>query len=127
VLIRDRPYISFEPSTKAAEVIQQVASSEWQDAFPVLSADGKLRGVISSEILRTMATNPDLGVFTIADDMMAAPVAVKESDDLHTALETLLKQGVRELLVTDETGRIVGMLDEAEIQGAYHTSTAEKR
>jgi len=126
VLVRGREFIAFDPRTPAREVIQKVASSAWQDVFPVLTADGKLMGVISAEILRTMTTDPDLGVFTIADDMMVAPVSVKESDDLHMALETLLKHGVRELLVTDEEGRIVGMLDESEIQGAYHSTTAKK-
>ncbi len=126
VLVRERQFVSFQPRTPAAEVIQKVAASEWQDAFPVLSPEGKLLGVISADILRTMATDPDLGVFTIADDMMAAPVTVRVTDDLHTALETLLKHGARELLVTDEADRIVGMLDEAEIQSAYHSTTASR-
>ncbi len=126
VLVRDREYIAFEQRTPALEVIQKVAGAGWQDVFPVLSADGKLVGIVSSDILRTMATNPDLNVFAIADDMMSAPVTIKESDDLHTALETILKDGVRELLVVDEQEQITGFLDEAEITSFYHTSTASK-
>ena len=103
-----------------------MAGSAWQDAFPVLTPDGKLAGVVSSDILRTMATDPDLGVFAIADDMMAAPVSVMENDDLHTALEAILQHGVRELLVTSADGRIVGFLDEAEITSVYHATTAVK-
>jgi hypothetical protein len=33
-------------------------------------------------------------------------------------------QGVRELLVTNEAGQVVGFLDEAEITRAYHGATA---
>lgn len=126
VLVRDRQYIAFAQTTPAAEVIQKVAGSAWQDAFPVLTAEGKLVGVVSAEILRTMAADPDLGMFAIADDMMAAPVSVRETDDLHTALEALLKHHVRELLVTDLDGIIVGFLDETEITSAYHSSTVQR-
>ena len=107
----------------AKEVIDRVASNAWQDAFPVLSADGTVVGVVTSEILRTMAADPDVGPLTIAHDLMVPVVSVNESDDLHTALETVLKHAVRELLVLDENGRIVGFLDEAEITRVYHTAT----
>jgi CIC family chloride channel protein len=127
LVVRERPYISFTRGTPAGEVIAQVAASEWQDAFPVLGADGKLAGIISADVLRTMATNPDLSMFALADDMMTAPISVRENDDLHVALETMLKNGVRELLVVDEAARIVGFLDEAEITQTYHATTAVRR
>jgi chloride channel protein, CIC family len=125
VVVRDRPYTSFSPRTPAREVIAKVAESEWQDAFPVLASDGRLAGIISSDVLRTMATNPDLGVFALADDMMGTPIFVREDEDLHAALEKMLKNGVREVLVLDEVGKIVGFLDEAEITQTYHATTAE--
>jgi CIC family chloride channel protein len=123
VVVRDRPYTAFTRRTSAAEVIEKVAASEWQDAFPVLGDDGKLEGIISSDVLRTMATNPDLGMFALADDMMAAPVTIRDDVDLHMALETMLKSGVRELIVIEETGKILGFLDESEITQIYHAST----
>lgn len=126
VLVRDREYIAFDQRTPASEVIQKVAGAGWQDAFPVLGPDGKLVGVVSSDILRTMATNPDLNAFAIADDMMSAPVTANENDDLHGALETILKHGVRELLVVDDQGKIVGFLDETEITTFYHATTADR-
>jgi len=126
VIVHDRPYIAFERRTPADEVIRKVAGANWQDAFPVLAADGKLMGVVSSQVLRTMAANPDLHAFVIADDMMVAPVSIKESDDLHVALEAILEQGVRELLVTNEDGHIVGFLDETEITSFYHSATERR-
>jgi CIC family chloride channel protein len=123
VVVRDRPYVSFTRRTPAPEVIAKVASSEWQDAFPVLAPDGKLEGLVSVDILRTMASNPDLGAFALADDMMVPPIALDEDEDLHAALETMLKAGVREVVVVDEGGHIVGFLDEAEITNVYHSTT----
>ncbi len=127
VVVKERPFITFQRGTPARQVIQQLAGTEWQDAFPVLGEDGKVVGVISSEILRTMAADPTIGEFTLADDMMTAPVSVNVYDDLHTALELLLHHSVREVLVTDETGKIVGFLDEAEISQFYHGATVEKK
>lgn len=124
VVVRDRPYVTFERRTPAAEVIQKVASSGWQDAFPVVSEDGKLAGIVSAEILKTMAVDPDLASFALADDMMSAPLSVNEADDLHVALEAMLTHGVRELLVIDDAGRIIGFLDEAEITRNYHGQTS---
>jgi CIC family chloride channel protein len=126
VVVRDRPYTSFTRGTPAREVIAKVAESEWQDAFPVIGEEGKLAGIVSSDVLRTMATNPDLGMFALADDMMVAPLSVSEDDDLHVALEAMLKSGARELIVVDEKGAIVGFLDETEITQIYHAATAPK-
>lgn len=123
VVVRDRPYATLSAKMTAKEVIDRVASNAWQDAFPVLSADGMVVGVVTSEILRTMAADPDVGAVTIAHDMMSAPSSVRDTDDLHTALDRILKHGVRELLVLDESGRIVGFLDEAEITRVYHAAT----
>jgi CIC family chloride channel protein len=126
VVVQDRPFITFRRGTPARQVIQQLAGTEWQDAFPVLGEDGKVVGVISSDILRTMAADPTIGEFTLADDMMTAPVSVNTDDDLHTALELLLHHGAREVLVTDQTGKIIGFLDEAEISQFYHGATVPK-
>lgn len=123
VVVRDRVFVQFEPQTPAREVLQRMASSEWQDAFPVVGADGKIVGIISSDILRTFAKVPDLGVVTIAHDLMMAPTMIDESADLHSALATMLAQRVRELIVLDKTGTIVGFLDESEIAGVYNRVT----
>jgi chloride channel protein, CIC family len=125
VLTRDRPYVTFEPKTPAAQVMREVAGSGWQDAFPVLGEDGKLLGIISAEVLRTMTSDPDVGAFALADDLMASPLSVKDTDDLHVALEHILANNVRELLVVDQEGRILGFLDEADITRVYHATTTK--
>jgi chloride channel protein, CIC family len=124
VLVLDRPYATFTTRTPARDVIEKAAATAWQDVFPVLDDRGKLVGIVLSDILRTMAANPDIGDLAIAHDLMVAPVSVKDTDDLQRALKTILEHNLREIVVVDEGGRIVGFLDEAEITRVYHDATA---
>jgi len=127
VIVRDRPYATFTIRTPALEVVQTAATSAWQDVFPVLDDDGKVVGIVLSEVLRTMAANPDLGPLAIAHDLMVPPVSVKDTDDLQRALEVILEHGLREIAVVGDTGQIVGFLDEAEITRVYHNATVSRR
>jgi len=124
VVHRDRPYATFTRRTPADEVIRGVAGATWQEAFPVLDDEGKLVGIVNADILRAAAADPEVSTFALAADMMGDPVFVRESDDLHAALELLLSEGVRELIVVDDDARIVGFLDEAEIARTYHGRTS---
>jgi chloride channel protein, CIC family len=126
VVIRSRPFVSFNARTTASSVIERIATCEWQDTFPVLSEDGKVIGTIDAEILRTAATTPELYDLAIAHDMMTNPASLCETEDLHRALQALLEHGVRELLVIDSDGKIVGFLDEADVTRAYHEATARQ-
>jgi CIC family chloride channel protein len=126
VLVRDRPHATFHGRTPAREVIERAAATTWQDVFPVLGDDGKLAGVVLSDALRTMAANPDISEVAIAHDLMMPPVSVKVTDDLQHALDAFLADGVRELVVTDEQGRIVGLLEEADIARVYQSATVNK-
>jgi chloride channel protein, CIC family len=56
---------------------------------------------------------------------MSPSPSVRESDDVHTALERMLASGQRELPVLDAAGAIAGFLDESEVQAAYHRVTTE--
>jgi chloride channel protein, CIC family len=119
VAVRDRPYVSFEMATPAQQVIRQIAESSWQDVFPVLGNDGSMVGMINSELLRTFASQPEFERVTVAADLMQAPLSVPTSENLHAAIDHMLCHNLRELPVTDESGKIVGFLDEADITRAY--------
>jgi CIC family chloride channel protein len=126
VVIRSRPFVSFDARSPASVIFARIAACEWQDTFPVLSEDGKVLGTIYAEVLRTAATNPELAEFAIAHDMMTTPASIKETEDLHRALQALLEHGVRELLVLDSEEKIVGFLDESDVTRAYHEATLNK-
>jgi CIC family chloride channel protein len=126
VVVHDRPYATFALSTPAREVIEKAAFSTWQDVFPVLDEAGKVVGMVTSDVLRNLAATPDIGELAIAHDLMVPPVSVSETDNLHRALAALLEHGLREVIVTDSEGKIIGFLDEAEITRIYHNSTATR-
>jgi chloride channel protein, CIC family len=125
IFVKDRPLATFLRNTSASEVIRVVANADFQDAFPVLGANGELVGVISAEILRTTAGDPEVSRVALADDMMGAPISIRETDDLHNALELMIAHGMRELLVVDEDGKVLGVLDQTEITVAYLAATAQ--
>jgi CIC family chloride channel protein len=122
VAVRDRPYIAFEMATPAHQVIHQIADSSWQDVFPVVGNDGKMVGMIDTELLRTFASQPDFELVTVAADLMQPPLSVPASENLHVAIELMLRHQLRELPVTDVGGKIIGFLDEADITRAYMTA-----
>ena len=124
VTVRDRPFVSFEMATPAHQVIHQIAESSWQDVFPVVGKDGKMAGIVDTELLRTFASQPDFESVTVAADLMQAPISVIVTDGLHAAIELMLLHRLRELPVVDESGKIVGFLDEADVTRAYMSAIA---
>lgn len=127
VVVGGRDVVSFRRGTPAADVLRVVAAAEWQDAFPVLDGDDELVGVVTTEILRAAAAEPDVTNLAVADDMMAPAIFVRDDDDLHAALEKMLAAGMRELLVVDAAGRVIGVVDEAEITAAYLAATTSRK
>lgn len=119
VVVRDRAYVSFTPSAPLREVIEKVAGNDWQDAFPVLDRDGKMIGLVDTAILRALGADHSVEDMAVAADVMRAPLSVRPDDDLHDAVEQMVKNGLRELPVVDERGQIIGFLDEAEVTKVY--------
>jgi CIC family chloride channel protein len=119
VAVRDRPFISFEMATPAHDVIHKIADSSWQDVFPVVGGDGKMVGMVDTDLLRTFASQPDFELVTVAADLMRSPISVPSTESLHAAIDLMLNHQLRELPVVDEAGKIVGFLDEADVTRAY--------
>lgn len=96
---------------------------------PVVDASGKLAGIITSEDVDALKAEPGLELVVNAADVMRPPVAVRAQDDLHTALEVMLANGISRIPVVDDEGRILGFVDEAAIAKAYlrgHTSASRQ-
>ncbi len=107
--------ICFAPSTETREVAARAAACDGQEVFPVVDTDGTLRGVITSETLRDVE-----GIdWTIAADLMQPPTAVHPDDDLGDAAAAMLANGLRVVPIVDGTGKVVGMLDEAQAIRAF--------
>lgn len=123
VMIVGRPWVSFAPATPAREMVKRIGETTWQDVFPVLGPSGSLEGVITSESLRVLATEPELETMAVAADAMQAPVIVRATDPLRTATEVMVENALRELPVSDETGSIIGFVGESDIGKAYLQAT----
>jgi CIC family chloride channel protein len=126
ILIEGRPYVHFGLCERASEMLHKASDASWQDVFPVLNPEGKMAGMITSDMLRLIATERDLELTTIAADAMQPPVTVRPTDDLRSVTEVMLNEALREVPVTDVTGRIVGFLDEADIRKVYLESTTQR-
>ncbi|MGZ3476552.1 MAG: chloride channel protein [Polyangiales bacterium] len=119
VLVRDRPYVTFTPKTPLREVIDRAAHNDWQDAFPVLDQSGAMVGLVDATTLRALGADPEIEHVAVAADVMQNPLSVRLDDDLHDAVEQMVKSRFRELPVVDEQGQIVGFLDEADVTRVY--------
>ena len=109
----------FAPDTPADEMMRAVAARTWQDTFPVLDRDGKILGLVKSDALRKVASDPVAAARERARDLMDVPVTARLDDNLRTAGERLVRHQLRELPVLDDAGRIAGFIDEEHITRRY--------
>jgi len=109
----------FAPDTPADEMMRALAAQTWQDTFPVLDRGGDILGLVKADALRKVASDPAAAARDRARDLMVPPVVVSFDDSLRTASERLVRHGLRELPVLDDTGRIAGFIDEEHITRRY--------
>jgi CIC family chloride channel protein len=113
--VRDARVVALLPSTSAEETIARWLESPHQDVFPVCDGRGELQGILTADALRFASSPGRRPTWSCAGDLMQPAVAVKVADDLRQATEVLLANGLREVPVVDDVGKLLGMLDEAEI------------
>lgn len=106
------PFHRFVLATAAPEISETARSSTAQNVFPVLDSEDHLLGIVTTEELRILENEPDLLPVVAAWDLMRAPVSVRARDDVRTVLEVMLANRIREVPVTDESGRFIGFVDE---------------
>ncbi len=123
VVAKDRPYVTLEPRTPAADVMRRIAEVPDQDVFPVLGAEGRMVGMVTAEAVRILAGQTDVLPVTIAADIMQPAVTVRLDDTLRTATEVILKNGLPEVPVVDAQGRLAGIIGESEIAQVYLRAT----
>lgn len=126
LMAADYDCVEFDVQTKASDMIRLAAGADaQQDIFPVRDQSGALRGVVTSEALRTLAGDQDLA-WTVAADLMQRAVSVRPDDDAARAARRMLRAELRELPVVDDSGKIIGFVDEADIARAYLRGAAPR-
>ncbi len=124
--ISRREYVTFREATTGTEVMRQIAGSDWQLIFPVLNGGSTICGTINAEVLRTLTMEHEVADLTVAADLMEPPLLVRQSADLHSAIELMLRHHARELVVIDDSGAIIGFIDESDITRAYLDELSSK-
>ena len=121
LVMRHAPYVSFEMAARASDLLRVAGGSSagTQAVFPVLGTKEELLGLITSDELGMLAAEPDVALLVNAADLMRPPVFVRASDDVRKAFELMRAEGLSELPVLDEGGKIIGFIDEAAIAQAY--------
>lgn len=104
-----------EPTTSAGELMRLAHLNPDQDVFPVFDAHGLLCGVVVVDDLRAVGADHSLEGLQVAADVMRSPVTIAEQAPLQRAVELFLLHGVRELVVLDDDGRLLGLLDEHDV------------
>ena len=125
VMLSGRPFVSFASGSTAREVIDQVGDADWQNVFPVVDAEQRLIGLVTSELTHVLAQQADDTRWTIVADLMQPAVALGCDDDLHAATKLLIESGLREIPVVDADRRVIGFLDEADI-AKLHLQSADR-
>ena len=113
-----RHIVSFSPAMGAVDLVQRSALPANQSVFPVLDDQNRLVGIITVEDLVILASEPDLAPLVNAVDIMHPAVSVRTQDHLLQAVETMDANRLHEIPISDENGRIVGILKEAEVAHA---------
>ncbi len=112
------PHASLSRAQAALEMLRASAQHQRQEVFPVLDDDGRLVGLVTTEDLAILAAEPDLEGIVNAVDLMRPPIALRLDDDLRTAFDRMMANGVKQLPVVDEEERVVALIDEGAIARA---------
>jgi len=107
---------------EAADLMDLYQSS----VLPVVDAEGVLVGVLTERDLVDAVAGRDLPLpdasrrhelnrMLVQEIMNRSPVSVKEAGDLSDAATLLLSRDLKRLPVTDEAGRVTGLLTRVDV------------
>ena len=113
------PPVCFSPGTPLVELLEQASLASGQELFPVVSADGRLVGLVTSATMRVAIAQRDDSSWVLAADLMQAAVSVHGSDDLRTTGERMLSSGLRELPILSKEGLVIGLVTESDLASIY--------
>lgn len=105
-----RPPVVVEPDTSVFEAVQLM--SDKRVGAVGVTHNEKLVGVFTERDLmeRVVLRNRDAKATRISEVMTSPVLSVRAHDEPKTALERMLDRHIRHLPVTDDAGRMLGML-----------------
>jgi len=118
LLAAARPPVVLPPTAPADDVLRAMADAPAQMVFPVADRDGRLVGLIAGAAIRELAADPHAR-WTIAADLMGAPVAQPPTASLAELARAMLAHDLRAIPIVDGDGRVLGLVDEHDVSRAY--------
>lgn len=125
IFVRDvmnREYDFVKAQTPLGEIVTLLQHSEFTD-FPVVEADGVLRGVVSFQDIRSVMREHEIYSLIIAEDVIGGePPSVQADATLSQALTVFSACEVDNLPVVDtqENRRLVGVITRSNLMAHYH-------
>ncbi len=116
---RGEAFVHFTPASSADDLLKRTATESRQRAFPVTDNGEQVVGLIYAEDLAILKTEPDLLMVVNASDLMRPATTVRADEDLRTAFELMRDEGLEEVPVTSDLGRVIGFIDQASIVEAF--------
>lgn len=100
---------------KAATIMRQ----EDVGSVPVIESDatGRLVGIVTDRdlVVKVLAGGRDVEQATVRDAMTPNPASCTEDDDVGRAVELMKDRQVRRMPIVDGTGRLTGIIAQADI------------
>lgn len=114
--------LTFPENTPLGEVLHRLSEVQ-QLYFPILDADGRLKGIFSLNDIREFMYDEDVwNIAIVADFATTEVVRVRPDDDLNRALKLFAKLSLDELPIVaeDDPQELVGLLRRNDCVDAYN-------
>jgi CIC family chloride channel protein len=115
------------PRDGPKEMIAAHTAHPAQKLFPVVDEHGKLRGLVTADLVSVLHAEGGLENVVTAADLMVAPISVRVGDDMRVALEAVRSTDLPCIPVVDASGHVVGFVDEGAVAHAYLKASAPRR
>ncbi len=116
--VMTREPVCCEPEISVTEVAS-VMKREDVGSIPVVESlgDKKLVGIVTDRdlVVKILAGGVSLESALVRDAMTSNPASCCESDDVSRAVELMSDRKVRRMPIVDETGRLTGIIAQADV------------
>lgn len=104
-----------DPVTRVADMMRQHDVG----SLPVVESrdSGRLVGIVTDRdlVTKVVAANRDVELATARDAMTPNPLTCREDDDVERAVSLMADRQVRRMPVIDESGRLSGIIAQADV------------
>jgi chloride channel protein, CIC family len=124
IVARANNFACLTPTARPSQMLVESEAHHDQKVFPVVDESRKLVGLLCSDDVSLLQGEPHLELLVTATDLMRPPACVRMTDDMRTVFEVMRAEGLREIPVVDDDGRVLGLVDEADVAQVYLRATS---